>query len=103
MSSASLSEVGYSTVPPPSLLYDPSPAHIYVTTDRLDDDDYLIPPKSSLIYTLPPRDSTYLLLSPPFPYVAFGRSPPPNTYSSFLPLGSAVCPFAAGASMSAVL
>lgn len=54
MSSASLSEVGYSTVLPPSLLYDPFPAHIYVTTDRLDDDDYLIPPKSSLIYTLPP-------------------------------------------------
>jgi hypothetical protein len=58
-----------------------------------------------LIYTRPPRDSAYLLLSPllPFRTLLLAALPHPNTYSSgFFPL-SAVCPSAAGASMSAVL
>ena len=41
-----------------------------------------------LIYTRPPRDSAYLLLSPPFPYVALAALPHPiPIVPIFSPLG----------------
>jgi hypothetical protein len=40
-----------------------------------------------LIYTRAPRDSAYLLLSPPFPYVALAALPRPIPIVLFSPLG----------------
>lgn len=58
------------------------PATFYVTTD-------LAPfhPRVVLIYSRPRRDSAYLLLSPPFPYVALAALPRPIPIVLFSPLG----------------